>query len=270
MSKLIGKKKIFYLMAVLGLLIFLYFAGPLKRVEGVVIRLLSPVFSRAYFTGSIIRVKYDEQTNKIDLTKKVDELEGQIVELTKENIGLKKMEEENMVLRGYLDFLTINQYKYVMSNVVARGEAANISDRTEVITIDKGSRDGVFLGLAVVSSDGVIIGKVSDVKENSAQVFLTNNEKCKLAASVFNTDKTSGITEGDMGLTVRMEFIPQDQKIEKNDVIVTSGLEQFVPRGLIIGKVMEVDRESNELWQKAVIEPMVDLNNLIVVSVLLP
>lgn len=257
-------------MAVLGLLIFLYFTGPLKSVEGVVTRIFNPLFSKVFRASSVVLNKYREQTNKVDMNKKVTDLEDRVAKLTKENVELEKIKEENEVLRGYLDFLTTNKYDYVMSNVIARGDTNNVSGRTEFITIDKGSNNGLRAGLAVVSNDGVIVGKLAEVKNGTSQVILTNNENCKLAATIFNETKTGGIAEGEMGLTIKMGFIPQDQKIEPGNIVVSSGLEQFIPRGLIIGKVIEVDRGSNELWQGAVVEPMIDFEKLIVVSVLLP
>jgi rod shape-determining protein MreC len=67
-----------------------------------------------------------------------------------------------------------------------------------------------------------------------------------------------------------MNFIPQSAEISLDDVVVTSGLEQYIPRGLIIGKIIEVTKDNNELWQNAVIESTVDSEDLVIVSVLLP
>lgn len=270
MFKTINKNKLFTFIAVVGLLVFLYFIGLLKPVESFAAKIMNPVMSRFYSVGSSIRIKYDEQTSKIDLLQKVEDLEGQVVDLTKRNADLKKIEEENEILRGHLNFLTVNEYSYVMSNVISRGDVVNISDRIEVIVIDKGTNEGIYNGLVVVSSDGVVVGKIVNAREETSQVYLANNEECKIAVTTFNDDKTSGVTEGDMGLTVKMGYIPQDKNIMEGDIVVTSGLEQYIPRGLIVGQVKEVDKESTGLWQNAVIEPMVDLNNLIVVSVLLP
>jgi len=52
--------------------------------------------------------------------------------------------------------------------------------------------------------------------------------------------------------------------------VVTSGLEEKIPGGLVIGKVTKVNSDSNEVWQSADIEPLIDFDHLTMVSILLP
>jgi len=258
------------IIAVMGLLIFFHFLGLLSPVENAVINLLNPMLSGFYSFSSNLRIKYNEQTSKLDSLERAKELELRINQLTEENVRLKIIEEENKILREHLRFLTANRCKYIMSNVISRGDITSITEQTETIAIDKGIKDGVYAGLGVVSSKGIIIGKVIEARDNIAKVYLTNNSKCKLAAAILNQEKTSGITAGELSLTIKMEFIPQDEEVKVGDIVITSGLEQFIPRGLVIGRVTEVYRESNELWQSARLSSMIDPNDLIIVSVLLP
>jgi cell shape-determining protein MreC len=93
-----------------------------------------------------------------------------------------------------------------------------------------------------------------------------------LAAAVQgqNDQKTSGVVEGDLGLTIKMDFIPQAEKIKVDDIVVTSGLEKNIPRGLVIGKIIQVNSDSNEIWQKATVESLMNLEDLTIVSILPP
>lgn len=258
-------------MAVVGLLIFLYFFGFLRPVEKILFTVLNPVYSRFYKMSSGIKIKYDEQVSKKDLLQVTKDLESQVNDLTKENVDLNLLREENEILREHLRFSIVNDTKYVMANVISRGDAINISDRVETITINKGSRDGIYPGLSVVSGKGAVVGKVEEVKDSISKVYLTNNKRCKLTATILgSTENTSGVSEGELGLTVRMGFIPQNVQISKEDIVITSGLEQAIPRGLVIGKVIDVKKENNELWQTAIVEPAAKLDDLIIVSVLLP
>ena len=158
-----------------------------------------------------------------------------------------------------------------MANIISRGEG------NQSVVIDKGFRDGLVPGLAVVSStalgtssQGVIIGKIINIKEQIAEVYLVTNRNSKLAASILGENKTSGIASGELGLTIKMDFIPQTENIKAGDIVATSGLEPSIPRGLVIGRVTKVNKENNEVWQTAVIEPLVSLNALSIVSILLP
>jgi rod shape-determining protein MreC len=135
--------------------------------------------------------------------------------------------------------------------------------------IDKGKSDGVQENSAVVSSQGVVVGKVINVKEKSALVYLLNHPECKLAASIMERDNTSGIAEGELGLSTTMKFIPQSEPIRVGDTVVTSGLEESIPRGLVIGQVSQINKENNELWQQAVIESPINFDELLVVAAII-
>lgn len=263
-------KRIFIYMAVVALLVFLYVIGVLRPFENITTGVLNPLFSGMYSFGSEIRVKYNEQTDKRDLQEEVKKLEEKVAVLTEKNLKYKTTEEENRILRGHLRFLEENKYNYVMSNVISRGDIINPTSRTESIVIDKGTNDGLVNGLAVLSNNGVIVGKIVEVGDSISKVLLTNNPNCQLAATILGEEKTSGITYGDLGLTIKMDFIPQSRIIKENDIVITSGLEESIPRGLIIGNVVTINKESNEIWQNAIIEQTFNTEDLIIVSVLIP
>jgi len=259
-----------WLIAVIGLLIFLHITKILAPIESFVTGMLNPMMSGFYSISSSVRTTYNEQTSKRDLLAYIKQLENQTDQLTVENAKFKMLDQENRILRQHLKFLAKGEPRYILGNIISRGSLENPNATGNTVTIDKGVKDGLSLGLAVVSSQGIIVGKIIAVKNNLAKVYLTTNPACKLAATIQNQDKTSGIVQGELGLTVRMEFIPQTEEIKAGDTVVTSGLEQNIPRGLVIGQVSQVIKESNKLWQSAVIEPLVDLEELVIVSILLP
>lgn len=277
MFKIKTKNNILLFIAVIGLLIFLHFIKVLSPLENIIIRAINPFASRIYSVSSGLRVAVDEQTDKRDLLAAIKSLQEEINQLKVEKAQLKAIEEENKKLRQYLKFLTKSEFNYVLANVVSRGMLADSTPPGQTIIIDKGLKDGLLADLGVVNSQGVIVGKIVEVKENMAEVCFTTSRNCKLAAAIQGQDsqasgagKTSGVIEGELGLTIRMNFISQTEEIKAGDTVVTSGLEKNIPAGLVIGKIVEVDNVSNEVWQKATIEPLVNLNELTIVSVLLP
>jgi cell shape-determining protein MreC len=103
-----------------------------------------------------------------------------------------------------------------------------------------------------------------------SEVSLLNSPDCRLAVSVQNSDQTIGLAQGYLGLTVKLDFAPQSQKIEVGQTVVTSALEPNVPKGIVVAKVKTVDSSVNEIWQNVSLEPVADMNNLRWLSVLLP
>jgi rod shape-determining protein MreC len=253
------------------LLVFVlgHYLNIFRPLENIFIKILNPIFSGFNSVGLSIKNTYSDRADKAGLLNSFKDMKARENILIEENAKLKTIQDENELLRGYLNFFTKSNYKYVMSNVVSRGSITDTLKTTETFVIDKGQKDGLVEGLAVVNNKGIIIGKVAEVKDNLAKVFLVNSSQCKLAATIFNSDKTSGIAEGELGLTILMKFIPQTQKINKNDLVLTSGLETLIPRGLAIGMVTEINGNSNDLWQSAVIEPLSNPDDLTIVSVLL-
>lgn len=254
--------------SIVVLLIFLHFFRITQPAESFIVYAFRPVLSKFYSASAYIRSKYYEQTKKGDLLAEIDELQKYANELIIRNSRLQALEEENAVLRQYLGFASTTQAKLIMADIISGGEPE--SGNEQVIMIGKGSKDGLYPGLAVVSSQGVIVGKLVEVKESSSSACLSTNQRCKFAATTEKLDSTTGIVEGDLGLTIKMGFIPQTKEIKVGDIVITSGLEKNIPRGLVVGLVSKVVRESNELWQSATIEPLAEPATLRVVSVLLP
>lgn len=264
--------KYYVIAAVIALLIFLHFLGVLSPLESVLGRYLSPVYGKIYSWSSHIRIVFNEQSDKQNLLKDLEDMKNKVNELTVENASLKSLEQENETLREQLNFFKTNNYHYVMANIIAKGEL-NSAEKGQTIIIDKGSKDGIFAGLPVISGNGaqgLVVGKVNSVKEHLSEVYLATNQNCKFAIALYNQSKTSGIARGELGLTIKLDYISQSENIKVGDIVVTSGLEQDIPRGLVVGKITSITKENNELWQNAVVEPMVDLDNLIMVSILVP
>jgi rod shape-determining protein MreC len=271
-------KKYIILAAVIMLLIFLHYTRLLNPVESFLSKAFRPVLSVFYSLGANLNKTYLEQTEKQDLASELEQAKNKINQLTTENVKLRFLEEENSILRKHLNFLNKDNRRYLIANIISRGELAGSNEEgNQSVMVDKGSVDGLYAGLAVVSStavgtssQGVIVGKIANVKEHISEIYLVTDKNIKLAAAILGESKTSGVASGDLGLTIKMDFIPQTENIKPGDIVATSGLEQSVPKGLVIGRVTKINKENNEVWQSATIEPMVDLDNLSVVSILLP
>jgi len=266
------------MVAVILLLIFLHYTKLLNPVESFLNKSFKPILSVFYSLSANLNKTYLEQTEKQDLASELERAKNKINQLTTENVKLRFLEEENSILRKHLNFLNKDNRRYLIANIISRGELAGGDEEgNQSVIIDKGSVDGLYSGLAVVSStavgtssQGVIVGKIADVKEHISEIYLVTDKNIKLAAAILGESKTSGVASGDLGLTIKMDFIPQTENIKPGDIVATSGLEQSVPKGLVIGRVAKINKENNEVWQSATIEPMVDLDNLSVVSILLP
>ncbi len=253
-------------LAVIAIFIFLHFTGLLRGPENLFFSLIQPLSSRFYGWSSSLSQSYQGNKDISSLQAEVSNLKQQVSELTVANSRFLETVEENKKLRLALNFQEENQLKLVTAGIVSK---MPFGTNSRDLVINRGARDGIRKGLGVISEEGVIVGKVIEVKDNSALVCLTTSPNCRLAAALQNQYKTQGLTDGDLGLTIRMDYIPQLEKIALNDLVITSGLDGDIPRGLVIGRVMRIKNESNEVWQEATIEPLLDYGSLTIVSVVI-
>ncbi|CAH0306603.1 Cell shape-determining protein MreC [Peribacillus simplex] len=141
-----------------------------------------------------------------------------------------------------------------------------------MLTINKGKRNGVEKNMAVITSNG-LVGKVKSATDFTASVqLLSSIDKAnRVSAIVQGDDKAYGLIEGfdDKKNLLLMKRIPYDKKIKKNSLVITSGYGGIFPKGLLIGKVVDVKVDQYGLNQTAYIEPSTDfydINNVMVVQ----
>jgi rod shape-determining protein MreC len=133
----------------------------------------------------------------------------------------------------------------------------------EIVTINKGSADGIAVGQAVVSPGGILVGQTKDVKVDRSTVLLITDISSSLAVA---TQKTlvPGVLEGRWQKQGRllMRHIPRDEKVEKGDILLTTGVGGIFPKGLIAGQVSEVRQSDVATEKEAEAYPLVDLNSM--------
>lgn len=252
------------LLAVMFLLFFLHYLNVLLPLENLTIWLLAPIQQRVYATGTKINNLYFAAVKQKELSKANKQLEEEVANLTVANAELKTRLEESRELLLQHDFLSRQDYSAIVAKVIGK----NPEPTRQAIILNKGSQDGVKVNLPVLSANGVIAGKIYQVKQNSAQAILLYDSRSRIAALVQNDAKSKGVVAGEHGLSLKMEFLPQTEIVKVGQVVVTSGLEANIPAGLVIGKVRRVEAESNSFFQTAWLVPLIRLDDLTVVSIL--
>ncbi len=205
-----------------------------------------------------------------DSREEIDKLREQLALITIDEAKIQALEEENQRLREFLNFSKASDLNLILTNVIARQSFLGINSQEQNLIIDKGRKDGLIEGLVVLSEVGSVVGKVVEVNESSALVCLLNNRNCQLAVTILNEDKTLGLTEGEKGLSIKMSLIPQTEEIKINDIVVSSGLDSLVPRDLSLGRIYQIEKKANDIWQSALIEPAVSFDNLDILVIVLP
>jgi rod shape-determining protein MreC len=134
------------------------------------------------------------------------------------------------------------------------------------IIVDKGSDKGIRTGMPAVVSDGILIGRVTDVYSNTAKITLITDPASAINAEVQDSS-SKGIVNGEYGLGIKMNMISQAQEIKESDLVVTSGLGGEMPRGLVIGKIGRINQSKDKLFQEASVLPEANFSDLRIIFV---
>lgn len=265
MFKFVGKKNFWALLAALLIfLILMYFSAGVRNEITMAERLLQE--SIAPLQNGLSGLKRGLSTvstgleNKQELARQLAQVKKQNDALSLENQQLREYKAETERLRILLDYRQAHQEQYEL--LAARVIGRHPNNWFELITIDKGTRDGINPGMAVINADG-LVGRVSSVSYNSSQVTLITDHEMAVGAIVQNSRETQGIIEG-MGEAnmLRMINIPYYSKISQYEKVVCSGLSQFYPKGIQIGYVQTIEKEANGLLLTATIRPAVEFDKL--------
>jgi rod shape-determining protein MreC len=259
-------KKRLKIIVVIILLIFLHWIKVLSPVEKLIGKITRPLFQKIYNTTAAWR----ENSQDVNWEEKAKGLETQVNDLTVANANLKNLENENQKLREYLDFFSTTKTNHLLANVIAQENFLDANKYGQNVIIDKGTKNNLEPGLVVVNGQGIVVGKILEVQDTSAKICLLTNESCKLAVTVLNQNRTIGVTEGNLGLTVKLNFVGQTEKINLGDIITTSGLEKNIPTGLVVGRISQINNNQNDVWQNINVEPLVNFDNLGIVSIVMP
>lgn len=199
-------------------------------------------------------------------SERIEELKRQRDAYAIERGELARLRLENQQLKEQLSYVERSGHEHLSSAIIAR----DVSKQMKRFIIDRGESDGVKVGSPVVVENGVIMGKVVSVTAHTATVQAVNDPKSRIAGTLLNETRTLGIVKGTTGNLLELELVPQDEIINVDDLVTTSGLDDSVPSGLVIGRVNAVRQETGTPFQTAIIEPMIDPQYYRIVSVLIP
>jgi len=195
------------------------------------------------------------------------ELKSRIENLASLESQVQGLKKDNKELRDVLgEKKTLRDYEPLPATVIGR----NPDRWHEMIIIDKGKLNGIEKNMAVVTAKG-LIGKVKSVTQFSSTVQLLSSmdPKNRISAIIQGKEDEYGLVEGyDKEKKLLMvKAIPSGAKIEKGQTVITSGLGDVFPKGLMIGKVVEVKQDQYGLNLTALVKPGADFYDIKTVMV---
>ena len=200
--------------------------------------------------------EYKKLKNRAERSKvyeaRIKELEGEIDDL-KEALELND---------------TITDYKEINAEVVNR----NVGAWYNTLNINKGSKSGIKEGMAVVVNKG-LIGKVINVGNFTSTVKLLSTDEVinKISVKIEVDDKSIyGLLSyyDKKNNAYIVEGISDNTEIKNGSKVVTTGLTDAFPAGILIGEVKNVTKDRYQLAKAVEVTPSIDFDDIDIVTVL--
>ena len=209
------------------------------------------VVGTAYENLNVLR-KY------VNLGQVNDSLAKENARLSTEIFALKHVDSaKNTVV---VDTTTNYQYTYLAARVIKN----SITLRNNIITINKGSADGIQTGMAVIAGERGVVGFIRDVSPHLATIQSLLHKDTKISVNIKKNNALGSLVWGERNFNFRKAYvkdIPNQYKINLRDTIVTSGFASFPP-GIPVGRISNTGIATGDNFLTIEIDLFTDFSSL--------
>jgi rod shape-determining protein MreC len=245
---------VLFLLSVIGLL------APIENLAASPLNAFSGILNRAALaiTGGVSDFAQLNQLRQrnADLEEALARLQPELVEAREIQSDYERLAD----LFSYASAAT-NQ-RFIAADVI--GGDSNSLLRRSTILINRGARDGIAVGMPVVTGQG-LVGRIIRISADASQVLLITSPNSFVSARI-QSSRAEGTVAGDISGPLEMNFIPLGARVQPGDVVLTSGLGGNFPPDLIIGQVTAVRQA--ELFQIAQVRSLINFDALEIVLVI--
>src|SRR2546423_201185 len=200
--------------------------------------LFLPLFGLAGSAQQLVGRASDAVLPRGELLKQLEQLRRENQELQLKMNQNVELERENEKLRKLFSWQQQQRWKFKLAKVVLRDPA----NWWRTVRIDLGTRDDIQPGMAVLSSEGALVGKIASAGYVSSQVVLLGDPNCKVYARIDNESRDTGVVAASGPLEsefVDMRFLRQNANIKSGQLVKTSGEGGIFPADILIGKIVD-------------------------------
>lgn len=251
-----------FLIASSGVLLFTSKADPTSIGNQLPGHLMQPLALSAAFIGRGWDATYERYVSNAEAAKGLSEAKEQIELLKSQQVEMLQLKQEVTSLRKQLEFSESRKDLDLVPATVLARRHSNFSKR---ITIEFSPKmtGQIELGAPVITADA-LIGQIIDLEKGRAEVMLLSDPRSavdvRLTSSGINGVAVGGGNKEGYGL--RLKYISQDQSIQNNEVLLTSGKDNKFPIGLPVGQVQSFADTDLVDGQAYTITPASDLTAL--------
>jgi rod shape-determining protein MreC len=266
-----------FLVGIICLLLFIFVLNIFSpSVKNIFYTLSAPLEKTFWSAGAASSGYIGSIFNAGSLNKENDKLKNENQKLISQIISLQALNSANRAQNDISTACLDKDFQLLMAEVIGM-------DGQDIISINKGSIDGISENMPVISQQNVLYGKIIKVFKNYSQIMLISNKKSIVNVKIKQKDtppptgdattpveekqqelvkEIDGVIRGTGNLNIGLDLIPVDSPINQDDILVTSSLEKTFPKDLLIGKITKVEKNDQKPFQQADIQSFLDLNSI--------
>jgi rod shape-determining protein MreC len=210
-----------------------------------------------------IRGFFENYVDLIGVRAENRRLRRRIAEIESENLQFR----EALVASGHLSRIASMRDEIEIPMLPAEVVGLDVAPWFRSVLVDRGESHGVKPGQPVITHEGVV-GVVTATSSHAAKTMLVLDRQSAVDALI-QRSRARGVVRGIGREQLEFEFVVRGADVAPGDEIVTSGLGGIYPKGLQLGRVVELREAGGRLTRIAVVEPAVDLGQLEQVFVML-
>lgn len=226
--------------------------GPIHRIRVGLSSVTAPVSAAGEFVTAPVRGLFAWAGDLGVSRSELQRLRDQNGRLRSRVAQLEEARKENVRLRRLVGLSEAAELPAVAARVIGRPTSWE-----DVITIDRGSAEGIRNGMPVLVAEG-LLGQTIQTSRNSSRVRLLTDQRSGVAAMIQRT-RAEGIARGTVEGDLTLDFVSQETTVRAGDIVITSGMGGVYPKGLTIGEVLKVQRDAGGLHQSIVVAPTANI-----------
>ncbi len=250
----------------IGALTLLGLVGWAATIEDTAATALNPVQRAFRQAGEPISNLLNDLDDFGRLNSENRALRSRIEQLEADNARLREQQIQVTARQALLEVQAETDAVTLTAYVVTR----DLTGLRTIIGIDRGSNDGLRVGLPILAAGGTLIGQIIDVRPNTSFVRLITDPDSAVRVR-HQTSRSEVVATGDTLGNLEVS-IPWTSDVELGHIFVTSGLDGELPQGLPVGRVSAVEGAVQDAFRHVLLEPIAPLGQLeqVVVQLTIP
>jgi rod shape-determining protein MreC len=237
-----------------------HYSLPQQKVKELVNIVILPLQIGGFYIKNLPKEIYSQIKEMISLKQKNKELRQQVAQLLKEKKYWQEALVENKRLKSLLKFKDSLDYKVIPGKVIGYDP----TNTNAVILIDKGKYAGVKKFSPIIAYQAereILVGRVVNVGIYSSFVSTITDKSSMIGVETARTN-VKGILLGKELNLCKLDYITKDQDVAIGDEIITSGDGDIFPKGILVGKINDINYNYNQQFLDIKVKPFLNLQKL--------